>query len=141
MLADVEIRDAKPRTKPYKVSDEKGLYLYITSKSARYSKGCRSWRYHYRLAGKRKTHVYGHCPDITLAEARELHAEARRLVARGVDPMDLKRKAKKLARESAANTIRAIAEDWYAELAPHRSAVWQENTRRWLCRQCPLFIT
>jgi integrase len=132
MLSDVEIRDAKPRTKPYKLTDEKGLYLYVTPASARFTKGCRSWRYDFRSAGKRKTHVYGHYGDVTLAEARELHADARRLVARGLDPADLKRKAKKLARENATNTMRWIAEDWYAELAPHRSTVWRENNRRWL---------
>jgi integrase len=132
MLSDVAIRDAKPRTKPYKLSDEKGLYLYVTPKTARYRKGCRSWRYDYRLAGKRRTVAYGHYPDVTLADARDRHSEARRLVARGLDPVAARRKSKEEAARSAVNTFRAIAETWHAELAPHRSAVWQKNTRRWL---------
>jgi integrase len=34
--------------------------------------------------------------------------------------------------ESAANTVRALGESWFTELAEHRSATWRENARRWL---------
>jgi integrase len=35
-------------------------------------------------------------------------------------------------RKAAANTLKALAEDWYAELAPARSPIWRDSTRRWL---------
>jgi hypothetical protein len=38
------------RYKPYKLSDEKGLYLLVKS-AGKY------WRFDYRFAGKRKTRV------------------------------------------------------------------------------------
>jgi hypothetical protein len=119
MLTDVKIRQAKPREKAYKLSDAGGLYLVVTPN------GARSWRYDYRLVGRRKTFVIGLYPAVPLSDAR-------RLVARGICPADNKQKARKASVESAANTVQAIGEAWYAELAPHKSATWRENTRRWL---------
>lgn len=126
MLTDVKVRQAKPRDKAYKLSDAGGLYLAVTPN------GARSWRYDYRLAGRRKTFVIGLYPAVPLSHARERHADARRLVARGICPADSKQKARKASAESAVNTVRAIGEAWYTELAPHKSATWRENTRRWL---------
>jgi hypothetical protein len=126
MLTDVKIRQAKPREKAYKLYDAGGLYLTITPN------GARSWRYDYRLAGVRKTLTIGLYPAVTLADARECHVEARRLVARGICPALSKQKGRKAAVESAANTVRALGESWFTELAEHRSATWRENARRWL---------
>ncbi|TLZ31669.1 MAG: DUF4102 domain-containing protein [Gammaproteobacteria bacterium] len=39
MLNDTEIKTAKPRQKPYKLADERGLYLLVTKT------GARSWRF------------------------------------------------------------------------------------------------
>ena len=47
-LTDTAIRNAKAKDKPYKLSDEKGLYLLI-NKAGKY------FRFDYRYAGKRKT--------------------------------------------------------------------------------------
>lgn len=49
MLTDREIRAAKPKPgkRCRKLSDHGGLYLFLTTD------GTRSWRYDYRLAGKR----------------------------------------------------------------------------------------
>ena len=30
MLSDIKVRSARPKEKPYKLSDEKGLFLYVT---------------------------------------------------------------------------------------------------------------
>ncbi len=51
-LSDVTVRQAKPREKPYKLTDGTGLYLLI-DQSGKY------WRYDYRFDGKRKTVAYG----------------------------------------------------------------------------------
>jgi hypothetical protein len=126
MLTDVKIRQAKPREKAYKLSDAGGLYLIVTPN------GARSWRYDYRLAGRRKTLAIGLYPAVSLSEAREQHGEERRLVARGICPAHDKQKARKASIETAANTVRAVGEVWYGELAPHKSATWRDNTRRWL---------
>jgi hypothetical protein len=43
------------------VADKKGLYLYVSSG------GAKSWRYDYRIDGRRATLVIGLYPDIPLA--------------------------------------------------------------------------
>ena len=52
-LTDTAIRAAKPAEKPYKLSDAKGLYLYIQPN------GSKLWRLGYRFAGKQKTIALG----------------------------------------------------------------------------------
>ena len=64
MLTDTKLRQAKAREKPYKLADEKGLYLYVSPQ------GGKSWRYDYRLHGKRETLTLGRYPDVTLRDAR-----------------------------------------------------------------------
>ena len=43
MLNDTQCRKAKPMEMPYKLSDEKGLYLEIKPN------GVKAWRYHFEL--------------------------------------------------------------------------------------------
>ena len=51
---------------------------------------------------------FGKYPDVSLAVARERHAEARKLLAGGADPMAL-RKAEKTAQQAmTANSFRAL---------------------------------
>lgn len=47
-LTDVAIRNAKPRTKPYKMGDAGGLLLLVTPA------GGKLWRLKFRVAGKEK---------------------------------------------------------------------------------------
>ncbi|MGH6636268.1 MAG: Arm DNA-binding domain-containing protein [Gammaproteobacteria bacterium] len=49
MLTDTKARQARPKEKPYKLTDHGGLYLYIAPADAK------SWRYDYRLHGRRET--------------------------------------------------------------------------------------
>jgi hypothetical protein len=64
-LSDAAIRVAKPRDKPYKLADERGLYLLLTPTGGKW------WRLNYRFDGKQKTLSMGVYPDIGLKEARE----------------------------------------------------------------------
>jgi hypothetical protein len=89
-LTDITIRKAKTRERPYKVSDGGGLYLWVTPA------GGKLWRWTYRHEGKQKLMTLGKYPDVPLAQARERHSEARKLLAAGVDPM-VQRKADKTA--------------------------------------------
>ncbi len=125
MLTDTQARQAKARSTPYKLADQGGLYLHVSAT------GSKSWRYDYRLHGKRETLTIGKYPDITLAEARDSHAEARRQIAKGVSPA----KTKQAEKEAADDTFKAIAESWYKVLAPHRSETWRISTHRWLTKE------
>ena len=52
-LTDTAIKALKSQAKAYKVSDEKGLYLFVTPA------GGKLWRLDYRFDGKRKTLALG----------------------------------------------------------------------------------
>ena len=114
-LTDVQVRNAKPREKPYKLSGGKGLYLYVTPA------GGRLWRLKYRHGGKEKLltlGVYGvEQGQIGLKEARALTDQARNLLREGVDPGEA-RKAKKAA-QTTGDTFEAIAREWFAKQSPN----------------------
>lgn len=139
MLTDTQCRNAKPKDKPYKLTDGQGLYLEVKPN------GAKAWRYRFRMgagadakenvfaignygaapAGEapEQTELRRHGGNLTLAEAREERAKARSLVAQGINPAD-HRKLERIRREQArAITFRAVALEWLA------LKDWQESTR------------
>lgn len=118
-LTDTAIRNAKPTDKPYKLSDEKGLYLLV-NQAGKY------FRFDYRFAGKRKTLALGVYPDVKLKEAREKLQDARKLLANAIDPAH-HRKVKKLVQaEQAGNSFGSVALEWFAK----NKTVWTEGHSR-----------
>ncbi len=114
-LTDTAIKKAKPGAKPVKLSDGKGMYLLVSPT------GSKLWRWKYRVLGKEKVMALGAYPDVSLAQAREAMAEARKVLATGADPM-VKRKADKVASRTAAiNSFEAVARAWWAHWKPARS--------------------
>jgi integrase len=77
-LTNKKIDGAKPKAKPYKLSDAHGLYIEVLPS------GSKSWRYLYKLLGKHKTKTYGKYPDIGLADARLLHNQFRIELTQGI---------------------------------------------------------
>ena len=70
-LSDTAARQAKFNGKQQKLSDEKGLFLLITS-SGKY------WRLKFRFGGKEKMLALGKYPEVSLADARARRDEARK---------------------------------------------------------------
>lgn len=102
MLTEIAIRAAKPKEKPYKLSDGKGLYLAVTPTGGRW------WRLKYRHQGREKLLSLGTYPEVALAKARDRRDEARKLVADGIDP-SAERKAGKAA---GADTFEIMAREF-----------------------------
>src|SRR3954466_3643298 len=100
-LTNTAIKAAKPQAKPYKLYDEKGLFLLIEPS------GALLWRLKYRVLGKEKKLAIGRYPEVGLKEARETRDEARSLLAAGVDPGQKKRDDKQTQVVQAANTFQA----------------------------------
>lgn len=120
-LTDVAIRKAKPHTKPVRLFDGGGLYLEVSPKGGKW------WRYKYRHEGKEKRLSLGTYPDTGLAEAREQHAAARKLLAAGIDPSANRKAAKAAGIERAANSFETIAREWLAVKAPGWTAGHHEK--------------
>lgn len=111
-LSDTAIRKLKPSDKPYKVTDEKGLFILVTPP------GGKLWRMKYRFDGKENLLSFGAYPDVPLIRAREKRDKARSLIADGVDPSD-NRKAQKAAKaDRASNSFEVIAREWYEARKP-----------------------
>ena len=128
MLTDTKLRKIKPTGRAIKLTDEKGLYVYVTPS------GGVSFRYDYRLNGKRETLTLGRYPDLSLGHAREQLAEARTLVAAGQSPARTKQYGKIAARVASGNTFKVFTESWFGRMAFSRSASWSDLNRRWLDR-------
>lgn len=107
-LTDLAIRSAKPSSKAYRLADTAGLCLII------HPNGSKLWRYRYRLGVKQAEFAIGVYPEISLARARELLSDARRLVSQGIHPRHERQKQRMVAANHAADTFKAIGEDWYA---------------------------
>ncbi|NDU91328.1 MAG: integrase arm-type DNA-binding domain-containing protein [Ferrovum sp.] len=112
MLSDAKIRNAKPQEKPYKLTDEKGLYVLAHPNGSKY------WRLKYRFLGNEKTLALGVYPDVGLKDARERRDEARRLIANGIDPGEHKKATKAMKANLATNSFEAIAREWLSKMAP-----------------------
>lgn len=106
MLTDTKLRNLKPTGKLYKVNDREGLYAAVTPA------GAVSFRYNYSINGRQETITFGRygIGGITLAEARELLGNAKKMVAAGKSPA--KEKARSKARVKDAETFGAWAEKW-----------------------------
>lgn len=102
-LNDLAIKRAKPGPKIIKLSDGNGLQLWITPD------GAKRWRLAYRFRGAQKALAIGVYPAVGLKEARQSRDAARRDLARGQDPLQVKHEAKVKQAERGANTFDAIA--------------------------------
>jgi len=114
MLVDTAIKNAKLKEQPYKLTDGKGLYLLVKA-TGKY------FRFDYRFQGKRKTLALGVYPDVSLAGARERLAEARKLVADGIDPGEQRKMDKEAATD--LNSLEAVAREWFLK----NKHTWMDN--------------
>ncbi|MFM7385888.1 MAG: tyrosine-type recombinase/integrase, partial [Betaproteobacteria bacterium] len=140
MLTDTQCRTAKPKDKPYKLSDGKGLYLEIKPN------GVKAWRYRFELRegdvakesifaiGDYAVAPSGETQDegrarragrrFTLAEARDERIKARSLVKQGINPAH-NRQLERIKREQeSATTFEAVANEWLA------LKDWEEITKK-----------
>ncbi|HCR60874.1 MAG TPA: integrase [Serratia liquefaciens] len=116
-----QVDTAKPKEKPYKLSDGGGLYLEVATTGSRY------WRLKYRYAGKEKRLAFGVYPEVSLAEARDKREAAKKVLAAGNDPGEVK-KAEKIAQKLGfENTFEAIAREWHQVRADRWSLRYREE--------------
>ena len=128
VLSAVKIVGAHPREAPYKIYDEKGLYLLVQPT------GGKLWRLKYRYLGKEKKLSLGVFPDTTLKSARQRRDDARGLLSAGVDPGEAKRAEQQGQVIRAANTFQAVAEEYIAKKEMEGLAVVTLSKARWLLK-------
>lgn len=129
-LTDTACRTAKPKEKPYKLTDGNGLYLEVKPN------GVKAWRYRFELSdgGTKKESVFaigdyviaakGETPEqaeerrkgrrFTLSEAREERIKARSLVVQGINPAHHRQQERVKRDYEKAITFEAVAKEWLA---------------------------
>lgn len=108
-LTDAHVRNAKPKEKPYKLTDGNGLFLLVKPN------GTKSWRYRYRIGGTENLFAIGAYPQFALRQARESRDHARGLVKRGIHPAQQRKADRLVGAIAAGNTFEAVAREWIAE--------------------------
>ena len=120
MLTNLEVKQATPKAKPYKLPDERGLYLMVMPNGAKY------WRLRYSYRGKENMLGLGVYPEIGLKEARLKRDEVRLKLAQGEDPRQKKQ---------TGMTFREAAQDWMKNMMEgHRDEGHLETVRSRLDR-------
>jgi integrase len=134
MLTDTKCKNAQAKDKPYKLADEKGMFLLVNPNSSKY------FRLKYRISGKEKLLALGVYPETSLKQARDKRDEARSQLADGIDPNE-NRKAIKLAKaDSAANSFEVLAREWFERNMSDKSASHQKRILSGLERDIFPFI-
>lgn len=117
-LTDAQIRSAKKKPNPYRLSDGRGLFLEIQPT------GTKGWRFRGTFNGKRFLLALGPYPDVPLALARERAQEVRELVERGIHPAEHRREQREELRR--LQPFSALANEWLEKKWP----VWGETQRQ-----------
>ena len=89
-LTENVVREAVIREKQYKIYDGDGMFLLVHTNGSKY------WRMKYTFDGKSKLASFGVWPGISLREARERRYDAKQKIKGGINPVEVKRKNKKL---------------------------------------------
>ncbi|MCZ6828281.1 MAG: integrase arm-type DNA-binding domain-containing protein, partial [Gammaproteobacteria bacterium] len=125
-LTVTAIKQAKAKDKPYKLSDEKGMYLLINPNGSTY------WRLKYRFGGKEKTLALGVYPDVSLEKARKKRTAARDMLDDDRDPGVAKRLKKLAQYEEGENSFEALAKEWFETRISDKSNSYKDRTWRLL---------
>ncbi|MEQ1529793.1 MAG: integrase arm-type DNA-binding domain-containing protein [Methylococcales bacterium] len=120
--------------KPFKLADEKGLYLLLKPQVDGWGKW---WRFKYYFGGKEKGLSFGTYPDTSLLQAREKRDLARKQIAAGIDP-GIARKIEKAG--AIENTFAAVAKEfieakrntWSASHAVHVQQCFDRDVIPWI---------
>ncbi|MDU4125516.1 tyrosine-type recombinase/integrase [Pantoea sp.] len=125
---------SKAKDKAYKLSDGGGLYLLVNTNGSRY------WRLKYRVAGKEKLLALGVYPDVSLADARAKRDEAKRTLAAGGDPGEVKQREKQAKILAVSNSFEALAIEWHEHKRPNWSQGYASDILEYLQKDVFPFI-
>lgn len=119
-LSEAKVRNAKPRSKKYKIADGDGLFLLVLPSGGKY------WRLRYFFGGQEKQLALGVYPEVSLADARDRRAQAHKVLSAGDDPGEVKRESKRVMEVKEADLFEAVAREWL----DHRRHEWAPSSLR-----------
>ena len=120
MLTEIQVKNAKPKAKAYKLTDERGLFLLVTPNGGKW------WRFKYRFNDKEKLISLGTYPDASLKVARAQRDDARALLVYDKDPSAERTANKEQSKRDSLSTFDAAAKGWLT----FKSKSWAKETER-----------
>jgi len=108
-LTNTEVSKAKAKSKEYNLADGEGLALRVKPQ------GSKLWIFNYSrpFTKKRANISFGNYPDVSLADAREKRTNARKLLAKDIDPKTHKEEITQDKKTELNNTLLKVAHDWF----------------------------
>lgn len=121
-LSEIQVRNVKPQAKDVKLFDGQGLFLLVTPT------GGKLWRMKYDFQGKERSLAIGPYPAVSLADARQRREEAKRLLANGIDPSEVKKAQKAAQVAEVENSFEIVAREWHGKFSGQWSTGHAETT-------------
>lgn len=125
-LTDIQVRQLGPRETDFKKADGGGLYIFV------HRSGSKLWRMRYRFNGKENVLSFGPYPAVSLARAREMRAEAKTLLAEGIDPSEHGKAMKASQAALTEHTFDKIAAELSVKLRKEGKAEVTLRKKQWL---------
>jgi len=107
LLTDARVRTAKPRAKPYKLTDSNRLFLLVAPS------GGKLWRWNYLYDDRQKSMAFGSYPLVSLSDARAKRDEAHTVLCEGRDPVIVKKLQIEANIAAARQAFARVARRWH----------------------------
>lgn len=125
-ITHLTIENLKIENKQYSFGVDVGLQILVRPN------GSKLWQHRYTINGKRKVYSYGNFPNVSLSDAKDKYHETCKLIANGVDPMELKKELiqqEELEKQKEAEfkelntkyTFKKMAIEWHKLKSPEWS--------------------
>lgn len=128
-LSEFTVRKAKPKGKPYRMSDGGGLHLLVQPT------GSKLWQLRYRYAGKENILSLGPYPLITIAEARQKRHDAKKLLLNGIDPNSKKKQDRVDALAKQGETFGKLSDEYLERQQQKGTASSTITKTTWLLKK------
>lgn len=129
-LNNIQIKNAKPRDKMYRLCDGDNLYLEINPNGSKY------WRVAYRFNDKRRQVALGKYPLISLQEARGMRQDTQKLLMKGIDPVAAKKQERLDRAINHENNFESIAREWHQQ----RIHTWQPKHAANILKRLAVYV-
>lgn len=124
-LTAIEVRTAESKASPYKLTDERGLFLLVQPS------GAKLWRLKYRFNRIERKLSLGQYPEVSLKDARDRRDHARRMIDEGQDPLAVRRREKLAGELKAATTFRLVADEYLEKMEAEEKSAATMKKARW----------
>ena len=123
-LTDIQIKNTKPKEKPFRVAAGRGLFLLVKPD------GSKHWILRYQFEGKENNLSFGRYPEVSLANAEKQATSTHELLAQGINPSENKKAATASKNGNLANSFEVVAREWAISYFTNKTESHRERTLR-----------